>query len=402
MNNLLVYKLLSRHVNAWQMAGFLLANLCGMTIILAAIQFSTDVIPLFTKGDSFMRPGQIVVVKRVSALRALSGSAPMFSEYEINELKEQPFVRSVGLFTPSQFGVYATIGNPAIGMQFSTDMFFEALPDEFIDVDSKEWHYTAGSDTVPIILPRNYLNLYNFGFASSQGLPTISEGVISSIGIRLWLRGTHGTRLMTGKVVAFSRRLNTILVPQAFMDEANSQLSPERTFQPSRLTIITKNSADDRMADYLQAHNYDTEGSDTDAARTAGFLRLITTVVASVGLIICILSFYVLLLSIFLLLQKNTEKIDNLLLIGYSSTSVARPFHLVAIGLNAVVLLCSLWLTFVIRGYYLPRFGELYPKFEAATTLPTLLTGISIFLLVAILNFAAIRHKIIKIWHMHE
>lgn len=402
MGNSLVYKLLSRHISAWQTAGFTLANLCGMTIILAAIQFSTDVIPLFTKGDSFMRPGQIVIVKRVSALRTLSGAAPSFSEGEISELREQPFVRSVGLFTPSQFGVSATIGSRSLGMEFSTDMFFEALPDEFIDVDLGRWHYNPGSDTVPIILPRNYLNLYNFGFAGSQGLPAVSESIVSAVGIRLRLRGTRDTRLMTGKVVAFSRRLNTILVPQSFMDEANARLSPERTFRPSRLTVITANSADERLADYLQSHNYDTEGSDTDAAKTAGFLRLITGVVAVIGLVICALSFYVLLLSIFLLLQKNTEKIDNLLLIGYSPAAVARPYHLFAIGLNVIVLLISLLAVTLVRGYYLPRFGELYPRFEAAATLPTVLTGLAIFIVVALLNYTAIRRKVTSIWHMHE
>lgn len=402
MGNSLVYKLLSRHLNVWQMAGFMLANLCGMTIILAAVQFASDVIPLFTKGDSFMRPGQVVVTKRVNALRTLSGEVPVFSEREIDELREQPFVRNVGLFTPSQFGVFATIGSRSMGMEFSTDMFFESLPDEFIDVDLDRWQYHSGSDTVPIILPRNYLNLYNFGFAGSQGLPALSESIVSAVGIRLRLRGTHDTRLMTGRVVAFSRRLNTILVPQAFMDEANARLSPGRTFRPSRLTVITANSADDRLAGYLQSHNYDTEGGDADASKTAGFLRLITTAVAAVGLVICFLSFYVLLLSIFLLLQKHTEKIDNLLLIGYSPASVARPFHLLAIGLNVVVLAVSLWLTFVIRGHYLPRFGELYPRFEAAATLPTVLTGFVLFLIVALLNYTAIRRKVLSIWHLHE
>ncbi len=402
MGNILVYKLLRRHVNAWQLAGFALANLCGMTIILAAIQFASDVIPLFTRGDSFLRPGQVVVTKRVSALRTLTGSAPVFREREIEELREQPFVRDVGLFTPSQFGVYATVGSRSMGMEFATEMFFESLPDAFIDVDLERWHYVSGSDSVPIILPRNYLNLYNFGFAGSQGLPALSETLVRQVGIRLRLTGTHDVRFMRGNVVAFSRKLNTILVPQSFMDEMNASLSPERTFRPSRLAVITANSADDRLADYLQKKGYDTEGGDADASKTAGFLRLVTTAVAAVGVIICILSFYVLLLSIFLLLQKNTTKIDNLLLIGYSPSAVARPFHLVALGLNAVVLVLSLWITFLLRGVYLPRFGELYPRFEPSATLPTLVTAISLFLLVALLNYTAVRRKITAIWNIHK
>ena len=56
MLNGLVYKLLYRHISVWQMAGFTLANLCGMTIVVAAIQFAADVLPLFSGNDSFMRP----------------------------------------------------------------------------------------------------------------------------------------------------------------------------------------------------------------------------------------------------------------------------------------------------------------------------------------------------------
>ena len=398
----LVWKLLRQNMNAWQLAGFVLANLCGMAIILTGIQFYHDIIPLFTKGDSFMKPGQIVITKRVSALRTFSGKAPTFSKAETDDLKAQPFVNSIGMFTPSLYGVAATIGSQRLGMQFSTEMFFESVPDEFIDVDLTRWKYSEGEQEVPIILPRNYLNLYNFGFASSQGLPTVSEGLISAVGISLRLTGTAGTELKTGRVVAFSKRLNTILVPQQFMNEMNAKLSPDRQTEPSRLIADVKNPADERIANYLDQHGYDTETADTDASRTAALLRVIIAIVLVVGLIISALAFYVLLLSIFLLLQKHTEKIDNLLLIGYSPTAVSIPYHLLAIGLNAVVLVVSIVVALQARNYYLPHFGELYPKFEAAEFLPTALTGLALFILISLLNFIAIRRKVNSVWHMHE
>ena len=43
----------------------------------------------------------------------------------------------------------------------STDMFFESVPDEFVDVKLDKWSFNPASDIVPIIIPRNYLNLYN-------------------------------------------------------------------------------------------------------------------------------------------------------------------------------------------------------------------------------------------------
>jgi hypothetical protein len=384
------------------LAGFVLANLCGMTIVLAAVQFATDIIPMFTGSDSFMKPGQMVMAKHVSTVRTLTGKAPTFTQKEIADVRHQPFVSDVGTFTPSLFSVVATLGSQKLGVEFSTEMFFEAVPDAFMDVDTSRWHWKEGDEEVPIVLPRNYLNLYNFGFASSQGLPALSESLVSMVKIRFILRGSAGRKELTGRVVAFSKKLNTILVPQAFMDEMNTTLSPERKPEPSRLIVTVSNPADERIAEYLSNHSYETEADDAEAARTAHLLRIIISIVLVVGLIISALAFYVLLLSIFLLLQKNTEKIDTLLLIGYSPQAVARPYHLLTISLNTLVLILSVIIVLLLRGYYLPLFGQLYPSYSAASLSPALLTGVALYLLVTLLNYVAIRRKVMSVWHLHE
>lgn len=398
----MLYRLLSRHLNAGQLAGFVLANLCGMTIVLAAVQFATDIIPMFTGSDSFMKPGQMVMAKHVSTVRTLTGKAPTFTQKEIADVRHQPFVSDVGTFTPSLFSVVATLGSQKLGVEFSTEMFFEAVPNAFMDVDTSRWHWKEGDEEVPIVLPRNYLNLYNFGFASSQGLPALSESLVSMVKIRFILRGSTGRKDLTGRVVAFSKKLNTILVPQAFMDEMNTTLSPERKPEPSRLIVTVSNPADERIAEYLSNHSYETEADDAEAARTAHLLRIIISIVLVVGLIISALAFYVLLLSIFLLLQKNTEKIDTLLLIGYSPQAVARPYHLLTISLNTLVLILSVIIVLLLRGYYLPLFGQLYPSYSAASLSPALLTGVALYLLVTLLNYVAIRRKVMSVWHLHE
>lgn len=398
----MLYRLLSRHLNAGQLAGFVLANLCGMTIVLAAVQFATDIIPMFTGSDSFMKPGQMVMAKHVSTVRTLTGKAPTFTQKEIADVRHQSFVSDVGTFTPSLFSVVATLGSQKLGVEFSTEMFFEAVPDAFMDVDISRWHWKEGDEEVPIVLPRNYLNLYNFGFASSQGLPALSESLVSMVKIRFILRGSAGRKELTGRVVAFSKKLNTILVPQAFMDEMNTTLSPERKPEPSRLIVTVSNPADERIAEYLSNHSYETEADDAEAARTAHLLRIIISIVLVVGLIISALAFYVLLLSIFLLLQKNTEKIDTLLLIGYSPQAVARPYHLLTISLNTLVLILSIIIVLLLRGYYLPLFGQLYPSYSAASLSPALLTGVALYLLVTLLNYVAIRRKVMSVWHLHE
>ena len=86
-----------------------------------------------------------------------------------------------------------------------------------------------------------------------------------------------------------------------------------------------RNAADDRIHEYLALHRYQIEGGAGDEGRASYFLRMATGVVVGVGLLITVLSFFILLLSIFLMLQKNLKKLEDLLMLGYTPAQVARP-----------------------------------------------------------------------------
>lgn len=103
----MVWKLLRQHISVSQLAGFFLANLCGMIIVLLGIQFYRDVLPVFTQGDSFIKKDFVIVSKKVSTLGTLVGKSSTFSTGDVAEIEEQPFTKSVGRFLPSQFKVSA-------------------------------------------------------------------------------------------------------------------------------------------------------------------------------------------------------------------------------------------------------------------------------------------------------
>ena len=395
--NRLVWKLLRRHVSIGQLTGFFLANLFGMTIVLLAVQAYADLRPMLTGGDSFLKQDYLIAGKKVGTLGCLMGKNSTFTPEEIEDLRRQPFTVQVGCFTPSLFHVSAGMGIRGTGVDLSTEMFFEAVPDEFIDADLSRWHYDESTRTIPIIIPRNYLNLYNFGFAESRGLPKLSEGLSGLLRMDITLRGNGRTEHYKGRIVGFSNRLNTILVPQTFMEETNRTLAPGQQAQPSRLILEVGNPADEAIARYFQQKNYETEGDALDDGKTAWFLRLLTGVVLAIGLVISLLSFYMLLLSIFLLLQKNATKLENLLLIGYSPAQVALPYHLLAIGLNLASLIAAVLCVTGLRTAYMDSLRRLFPTVETGGLLPCLLTGGILLLLIAVLNTSIIRRKILTI-----
>jgi len=395
----LVWKLMRRHISLGQLAGFFFANLCGMVIVLLSIQFYQDVAPVFTEGDSFMKKDYIIVSKKVSTLGSFVGKSSTFSNAEIEEIEEQPFTRGVGEFTPSQFKVSTGVGMEQLGLNLSTAMFFESVPDKYVDTSLEGWQFEPGQEEIPIIIPRNYLNLYNFGFAQSRNLPQISEGVINMVNLEVRISGGGRMDTYKGKIAGFSNRLNTILVPESFMTWANTHYGENGIRKdPSRLIVEVNNPTDERIAQFFRERGYDTEDDKLDAGKTTWFLKVIVGIVLSVGLLISALSFYILMLSIYLLLQKNTTKLENLLLIGYGPNRVAFPYQSLTILLNAVVLVLSVGIVLYVRTLYLDLVEQMFPSLNVGSWWLMLVVGILLFVAVSMFNIMAIRKKVFSLF----
>ena len=388
-----------RHISVGQLVGFFFANLCGMVIVLLSIQFYQDVAPVFTEGDSFMKKDYLIVSKKVSTLGSFVGKSSTFSSADIEEIEEQPFTKGVGEFTPSAFKVSAGVGMEQLGLNLSTAMFFESVADRYVDVNLDDWHFEPGQDVIPIIIPRNYLNLYNFGFAQSRSLPQISEGVINMVNLEVRITGGGRRDTYKGKIAGFSNRLNTILVPESFMVWANTHYGEGGIRkEPSRLIVEVNNPADDRIAQFFRERGYETEDDKLDAGKTTWFLKVVVGIVLSVGLLISALSFYILMLSIYLLLQKNTTKLENLLLIGYGPHRVAMPYQTLTIVLNAVVLVLSVGMVLWVRSLYLEVVRQMFPSLDGGAWWPMLAVGILLFVAVSCFNVVAIRKKVLGLF----
>lgn len=388
----MLWKLLRQHISVAQLAGFFIANLCGMVIVMLGIQFYNDVSPVFTQEDSFIKKDYIVVTKKVSTLGSIAGKSGTFSDYEMDDLKSQPFTVEVGAFQPSQFKVSAGISFG--GMDISTAMFLESVPDGFVDVKADAWRYTDGQSEIPIIIPRNYLNLYNFGFARSRNLPQLSEGMVGLVSLNLYIAGNGKRDMKKGRIVGFSNRLNTILVPESFMNLANATYGGNKKWEPSRLIIEVDNPADERIARYFKDNGYETEDSKLDAGKMTWFLKVAVGVVMAVGLVISLLSFYILLLSIYLLLQKNTDKLENLILIGYGTSRVAMPYQILTVVINLMVLVLSVIIMVIVRGIYTDALSDIITGTDDVSIAMSCVFGLILFILVSVYNIIAIRRKI--------
>lgn len=384
----LVWKLLKQNISKGQMIGFFAANLVGLSIVLLALQFFFDVNPFFSQKDTLFKRDFFVITKKVGII-GNNG----FSPKEIDEIRHARFVKELGEFTSSQFSVFGGISQQA-GQSFKTEMFFESVPDNFIDVKSKDWKFASSDNAIPIIIPKNYLDLYNFGFAEARSMPKISEGLASMVGMDITIIGNNQTHQFKGSIVGFSNRINTILVPESFMTWANQQYGNKTGVNPARLILEVSNIADPEIATFFKSRGYEVEGENQAVGRMAFFMRLIVGIVVGVGILICALSFAILVLSIYLLLEKNMKKLQNLRLLGYSKSAVSRSYEYLSVGINFVVLIGSISIVAIMRTYYTDTIKTVWNDFEQTSILRVSMIGIIIFLLLSILNVVIIRRKI--------
>lgn len=389
----LLWKLLRQHISVGQFTGFVFANLFGMIIILAGYQFYNDIVNVFYSEDSFMKANYIMVTKHIGTANTFSGRTTTFSENEIEDLSEQNFVKKVAPFTSTNYkaDAHMSINGQSI---INTELFFESVPDSFVDIDMNDWKYDEGSNIVPIILPRSYINMYNFGFARNHSLPQISEGLMGMIEMTIAIHGNGKEKEFRGKVVAFSSTLNSILVPQAFMDWSNSEFSANEDAHPTRLLMEVTNPTDEKLNAYFEDNGLDMESDKLEAEKMTYFLRMVVSLVMIIGLTISVLSFYILILSIYLLLQKNTKKLQNLLLIGYTCSKVALPYQLLTALLNLIVLAVALVVVAILRSYYMNMVEAMFPELKGTTLLHSVGLGMTLFILVTTLNVLIIRRKI--------
>jgi hypothetical protein len=395
----LIWKLLRQHISVLQLAGFFLANLVGVSIILCGVQIYNDLKPVISGDNSIVSNDYIVISKRISTDNMLVRDATMFSREEIEDLKAQPFVERVGEFSSAQFKVSGSLQM----LNAYTMMFFESVPDSFIDVKSDKWHFTPGDTTIPIIIPRAYLNLYNFGFSMSRaGLPQLSEDFLKDLPIQITIRANNGSVInYESYIVGYSHRINTILVPESFLNWANreygyasSAFNSNTPQGPSRLIFETNNPSDTEIGKYLEKRGYTTENNDSATSKMNYLLNVAMVVIVTIGAIFSILSLAILTLSIYLLLQKNTTKLGNLVLAGYTPHMVAAPYKLLTILLNLAVTAGALVATFAVRSYYLGKLSEVFGQNFVGTTSNTLIVAVAITLAVILFNVLIIQRKV--------
>ncbi len=252
----MLFKLQKKTLIISQIIGYAFTLLIGATIILVTSQFYFGIKPLLSQETDLFKTKAVVVSKNISVFKSINKEKIYFTDEEFKELENQPFIKNISKFNNASFKIKAYTKESKKVPGFYTDLFFESIPQKYLDVETEEWDWNPSLDFIPIIIPENYLKLYNFGFAQSQGLPVLSKNTISLIEFNIKVSGNNQIKRYRSKIVGFSNKVNSILVPEDFLLWANKEFGRGDKNKTSRVLIEFKNPSDKAILKYFNENNY--------------------------------------------------------------------------------------------------------------------------------------------------
>jgi len=377
----------------------LLGSLVGLALVLAASATVLDVRRLLRTGDRGAIGAQYVVLhKRVSLLGVLGSDRSALDAGDLAAIRAEPSIRRSAPFLANRFGASAVLefGPRGGGNALRTDLFLESVDDAFLDVVGERWQWAPGDQTVPVILPADFMHLYNFTYAPARGLPQISRRTAQLFTFRIVIEAPTGPVTVRGRIAGFSDRITSMLVPQRFLVDANRRYGPPADEAPPIYRLIAEVDPLRLTAfrRFLEARGFETNEETLRTARFATLVQLALIVVAAFGVILVATAFSALLLYLQLAVQRSRQAVETLLLLGTSHREVQRWYVRGTGLLLGAVLGASLLLVWAVQRTIARALRD--AGFDARSGLDPIvpLLGIGIIVVLAWLVARAVRRQL--------
>ncbi len=325
-------KVLWKNKSRWQTIGASIGIYTGLFLLLFALQAYLDV-QILSKGA---RDDNFLVINKI--FEKNYGKPLEFSPEEFNEISKQPFFNEVDVFESNDFKV--SLSSQAMG--FRTLLFFQSLPNSFLGVDTALFKWEE-SGKIPIVLSSDYLALYNFGFAPSQGLPKFSASTISLVDFKITVMGNGQQESFDGFVCGFTPNVNSILVPKSFMAYANKKFGGEaEAALPTQVIASTDNPYSLGLEKFLEEKGYEISRGGLIGGELKTTLFLLVFLIITIGIIIVGLSMLVFVLNFQVLIAQASNDIQLLIQLGYKDKQIAKVLARNLLQLFGIVVLAVL------------------------------------------------------------
>lgn len=362
----------------------------AMLLILAAVQIQANYNDLLHSKTNQDSVANFLVLNKILSDQNLGATS--LSDNDINDLKKQSFVESVGSLTPSRFK--ASIQSASDRFPFFTDIAFESVPKDFIDVTSKEWKWDETASFVPIIAPNMFLDFYNFQFSFSQNLPQLTQQVVKMIIFKVNVYGPNGMLTFNGRVVGFSDRISSLLVPQEFMNWGNSHFGKNQDTKPSRVIIRTKDPGNPELVRYLKQKSLTTDADKTRFSRYRQVVEIVVKISWVTGIIMLLFALLIFTLFIQLTIASCKEEIILLITLGASPKQLRRFLMRQFFPVNILIILLALLIISGLQYFVYYKLLDQSIFLNSFISYTTILTGGIILLIIWWVNSSSIKKYI--------
>lgn len=367
----------------------------GVLLLLCSIQMYVNINQMLGQ-DAPRKNGYdfIPIRKRITNETMGQLEKNLFNQADISELKAQPFVEDVAPLLANNFRVQLSGGTM---IPFVSDFFIESLDNKFIDTVPPTFTWQEGQEDLPVILASDFLELWNV-FAPGYEMPQFSKETILKLGLLIICYGPDGSKhVFRGHVVAFSDRINSILVPESFLNWSNKSFGNSTEVRASRLYIKLKDANNPDFLKYLDQKNFELNKDKTKFGRVKMVLQGVFSGLGVFGLMVVVLALLLFSFYLQLMIARSKDSLQLLLTLGYSPLWLSKKVTQRFIPVYLLVVLVALVLTQVLQ-YFFHSALMFNPQLSSYVHWSVLVVAAGLALLSIFTNFRMVRTLLYKLY----
>ncbi len=342
-----IRSLLQTGTNTWSRLFSYIGLGMGVLLLLCSIQMFINIQQLIKEGNIRKNGFDYVpITKNMTPETMRRPEKNLFTQPEIDEIKTKPFIDNAAPLIANQFRIQLSAGKL---LPFQTEFFIESLEDEFIDTIPPTFKWQEGQESLPIIFSSDFFEIYSV-FAPGQELPQVTKEMATGIPILVTCYGNGKEQSFIGSIVAFSDRVNSILVPKQFLDWANKTFGHDKAVEATRLFIKTKDANNPQFLSFLDTKGYVVNRDRTILGRNKMVIQSIFSGLGIFGLMVVILALLLFSFYLQLVIARSKDNLSLLLTLGYSPSWLSKkvsgrflPVYIITIALSLALTQLMQW-----------------------------------------------------------
>jgi hypothetical protein len=366
----------------------------GVVLLLSSVQMYLNIQDLL--GNKMPRKNSydfISISKTITNETMGNLDKNLFQEPEIKEVASQPFIDGVGPLIANRFRTQLSIDRI---IPFSTDFFIEAVDNSFLDTVPPSFTWQPGQQMIPVILSSDFMEIYNV-FAPGYGLPQVSEATASQLVVNINCFGINGKeQTFKASIVAYSDRINSVLVPASFLEWANNEFGDVSDVKATRLFLRTNDANDPALLQFLDAKGYKVNKDKTKFGRVKQVLQGVFTGLAAFGLMVVLLALMLFSFYLQLMIARSKDSLQLLLTIGYSPKWLSRKVSAQFVPAYIVIIILSLAVTQLLHWLFYDFLASGNQGLSPGIHWAVIVVAVVLILLSVFTNYRMIRKLLLR------